>query len=98
MQFHVYRIARDRLVIDLQSDIPTLPIWVVAPLFPENSDLKALSILEPIIAIEGQRSALHVGELAAVPASILRGDPVADVRAHDYAIRQALDMIFSGVR
>lgn len=96
MQFHVHRIAPDRLVIDLQSDIPTLPTKVVAPLFPENPDLKALSILEPVIEIEGQRYAVHVGEMAAVPASILRGNPVADMRAHDYAIRRALDMVFSG--
>lgn len=96
MQFHVYRIARNRLVIDLQSDIPPLPTRVVAPLFPESSELKALSILEPIFEIEGQRHVLHVGEMAAVPASILRGDPVADMRAHDYAIRRALDMVFSG--
>lgn len=96
MQFHVYRIAHNRLVIDLQSDIPSLPTRVVAPLFPESPELKALSILEPIFEIEGQRHVLHTGELAAVPASILRGDPVADMRAHDYAIRRALDMLFSG--
>lgn len=96
MQFHVYRIAGDRLVLDLQSDVPSLPTRVIAPLFPESPDLKAISILEPIFEIEGRRYVLHAGELAAVPASILHGLPVADMGAHEYAIRRALDMLFSG--
>lgn len=96
MQFNVYRIAGDRLVLDLQSDIPSLPTRVIAPLIPDSPDLKAISILEPVFEIEGRRYVLHAGELAAVPASILNGATVADLGAHEYAIRRARDMLFSG--
>ena len=96
MQFHVYRITGNRLVLDLQSDIPPLPTRVIAPLIPESPELKAISILEPIFEIEGRRHVLHTGELVAAPASVLRGAPVADLRSGEYEIRRALDLLFSG--
>jgi toxin CcdB len=34
--------------------------------------------------------------MAAIPSSVLKGEPVADLSASDYAIRGALDMVFSG--
>ncbi len=96
MQFRVYRITGDRLVLDLQSGIPSLPTRIVAPLVPESPVLKAISILEPVFELEGRRHVLHSGELAAVPASILNSAPVADLSAREYEIRRALDMLFSG--
>lgn len=96
MQFRVYRIAGDRLVLDLQSGIPSLPTRVVAPFVPESPDLKAISILEPAFEVEGRRYVLHSGELAAVPASILATAPVADLSDREDEIRRALDMLFSG--
>ncbi len=96
MQFAVYRVPGDRLVLDLQSDIPELPTRVVAPLVPHGPSLKAISILEPIFEIGGRAYALHTAEMAAVPAALLRGDPVISLQARDYEIRRALDMLFSG--
>jgi toxin CcdB len=96
MQFCVYRISGDRLVLDLQSGIPSLPTRVIAPLIPERPDLKAISVLEPVFVIEGRRYVLHTGELVSAPASVLAPTPVADLREYEYEIRRALDMLFSG--
>jgi toxin CcdB len=38
---------------------------------------------------------LNTADMAGVPATFLT-EPVADLRAHDYEIRGALDMVFSG--
>jgi toxin CcdB len=96
MQFHAYRLWDGRLILDLQSDVIETPTRVVAPLIPERPDLRAISVLEPILDIEGERMALHTGELAAVPTKLVAGPPVADLRDRDYEIRRALDMLFSG--
>jgi toxin CcdB len=96
MQFHAYRLSDGRLILDLQSDVIATPTRVVAPLVSEHPDLKAISILEPILDIAGERMALHTGELAAVPAKLVSGPSVADLRSRDYEIRRALDMLFSG--
>jgi toxin CcdB len=96
MQFCVYRVSGDRLILDLQSDIPSLPTRVIAPLIPERPDLKAISILEPVFVIEGRRYVLHTGEMVAAPASVVGSAPIADLREHEYGIRRALDMLFSG--
>ncbi len=98
MQFHVYRISGGRLVVDLQSDVPALPTRVIAPLIPLETGPKPLTILEPVFELEGRPHALHTAELVAAPAALLRGTPVADLTAHDYEIRRALDMLFSGFR
>ena len=95
-QFRVYRLPGGALVLDLQPDVMSLPTRVVAPLVPTEPRLPAFTRLEPVFDIEGQRLALHTGELAAVPARLVEGEPVADLRGEDYAIRRALDMLFSG--
>jgi toxin CcdB len=96
MQFHAYRLRDGRLILDMQSDVIETPTRVVAPLIPERPDLRAISILEPILDIGGERMALHTGEMAAVPAKLVAGPPAADLRDRDYEIRRALDMLFSG--
>jgi toxin CcdB len=95
-QFHVYRIGTDRLVLDLQTDLVDTGTRVVAPLLPLAASPTPLTILEPVFEIEGVAHALHTAEMAAVPAGLLRGAPVADVTARKYEIRRALDMVFSG--
>ena len=82
---------------DLQSDIPALPTRVIAPLVLERPDPKAISILEPVFAIDGRRHVLLTGELAAVPAAILRRASVADRGAHERPIRQEPGPLFTGV-
>jgi toxin CcdB len=95
-QFHVYRLPDGSLVLDLQSDLVPTGTRVVAPLVPEHPILPLLARLEPRFEIDGERLALHTGELAAVLTRLLTGEPAADLSREDYAIRGALDMLFSG--
>jgi toxin CcdB len=95
-QFQVYRIGTGRLVLDLQTDLVDTGTRVVAPLLPLATSPKPLTILEPVFEIEGVAHVLHTAEMAAVPAGLLRGAPVADLTGRDYEIRRALDMVFSG--
>jgi toxin CcdB len=95
-QFQVYRLPGDLLVLDLQSDLIATATRIVAPLVPERAGPPAMTRLEPVLVIEGERYALHTGELAAIRGHLLKGLPVADLTAEDYAIRGALDMLFSG--
>ena len=95
-QFHVYRIATDRLVLDLQTDLIETGTRVVAPLFPLSSGPKAIGRLEPVFEIDSEAHVLHTAEMAAIPSALLKGQSVADLSAFDYEIRGALDMVFSG--
>ena len=95
-QFDVYRLPGGPLVVDLQSDLIETGTRVVAPLLPEHADLRAIGRLEPVFEIGGERVALHTGELAAVPAGLVKGPPLKSLLHEDDAIRRALDMLFSG--
>ena len=95
-QFHVYRLPGNRLALDLQSDLIETGTRVVAPLIPNADGPRPLTRLEPILEIDGEPHALHMAEMAAVPTRLVKGEPVADLTDHDYAIRGALDMVFSG--
>jgi len=96
VQFHVYRVPGDRLVLDLQTDLIETGTRVVAPLVPVGSGPKAIGRLEPVFKVEDSSFVLHTAEMAAVPSAILKGEPIADLSASDYEIRGALDMVFSG--
>ncbi|KGK99853.1 CcdB family protein [Thalassobacter sp. 16PALIMAR09] len=95
-QFHVYRVAGDRLVLDLQTDLIETGTRVVAPLLPVASGPRPIGRLEPIFKIEDASFVLHTAEMAAIPSALLKGAPVANLSASDYEIRGALDMVFSG--
>ncbi|UOA34296.1 hypothetical protein DSM110093_04131 (plasmid) [Sulfitobacter sp. DSM 110093] len=95
-QFQVYRIAGDRFVLDLQTDLIETGSRVVAPLVSLASGPKPIGRLEPIFNIQGMAYALHTAEMAAIPSALLKGAPVADLSEFDYEIRAALDMVFSG--
>jgi toxin CcdB len=95
-QFHVYRIVGDRLLLDLQSDLIDTGTRVVAPLLPLSQGPQAIGRLEPILKIDGVAHVLHTAELAAIPSGLLKGRPIADLSVHDYEIKGALDMVFSG--
>jgi toxin CcdB len=95
-QFHVYRIAGGRLLLDLQSDLIDTGTRVVAPLFPLAQGPQPIGRLEPILGIDGVAHVLHTAEMAAVPSGLLKGAAVADLSAQDYEIKGALDMVFSG--
>ena len=95
-QFQVYRLASSRLVLDLQTDLIDTGTRVVAPLFPASDSPKPIGRLEPVFEINGEPHALHTAELAAIPSTLIKGPPVADLSDRDYEIRSALDMVFSG--
>ena len=95
-QFHVYRLAGSRLVLDLQTDLIDTGTRVVAPLFPVSDSPKPIGRLEPVFEINGEPHALHTAELAAITSTLIKGPPVADLSDRDYEIRSALDMVFSG--
>lgn len=95
-QFHVYHMPGGLLVLDLQSDLLDTGTRVVAPLIPIATGPRPLTRLEPILEVGGEPHALHTAEMAAVPVGLVKGASVADLTEHDYAIRGALDMVFSG--
>ena len=95
-QFHVYRIAGGRLVLDLQTDLIDTGSRVVAPLVALSSGPTVIRRLEPVFKVDGEDYVLHTAEMAAIPSTLLKGAPVVDLTASDYEIRNALDMVFSG--
>lgn len=84
------------MLLDLQSDLIDAGTRVVAPLLPLSQGPQAIGRLEPILEIEGVAHALHSAELAAIPSGLLQGRPIADLSVHEYEIKAALDMVFSG--
>ena len=97
MQFCAYRLRTGQLVLDMQSDVLShLKTRLVAPLVTESAGDKAMTILEPVLEMEGERRVLLTTEMVTVPASLIAGRPVARFTDADYAIRRALDMLFSG--
>jgi toxin CcdB len=95
-QFHVYRLASGVLVLDLQTDVIDAGSRVVAPVVPVGTGPRALTRLEPVLQIGGVAHVLRTAELAAIPAALLKGSPLADLTAQDYEIKRALDLVFSG--
>ncbi|MFY2823890.1 CcdB family protein [Ruegeria sp. MALMAid1280] len=95
-QFQVYLLAKDRLVLDLQTDLIDTGSRVVAPLFPKSRGPSPIGRIEPEFAIAGVPHVLHTAEMAAIPSGMLNGPPVADLTEFDYEIRRALDMVFTG--
>jgi len=95
-QFRVYRLARGRLVLDLQTDLIDTGTRVVASLHPLNEGPAPISRLEPILEIYGELYVLHTAEMAAIPSKLLAGPPVADVSDRYFDIKSALDMVFAG--
>jgi toxin CcdB len=95
-QYQVYRTVGGRLLLDLQSDLIETGTRVVAALLPLAHGPRPIGRLEPIFEIDGVPHVLHTAELAAIPAAVLKGRPVADLSGHDYAIKGAIDMVFSG--
>jgi len=95
-QFQAYRLTDGRLLLDLQTDLIDTGSRVVAPLIPLSEGPARIRRLEPAFEIGGVAYVLHSAEMAAVPAALLKGPPLADLSGFDYEIRRALDMVFSG--
>ena len=97
MQFCAYRLRTGQLVLDMQSDVLShLKTRLFAPLAPESAGAKAMTILEPVLELEGERLVVLTTEMVTIPASLIAGPPVARFTESDRTIRRALDMLFSG--
>jgi len=79
-----------------KTDLIDTGTRVVAPLFPVSDGPKPIGRLEPVFEIDGEPYVLHTAELAAIPSTLIKAPPVADLSGQDYEIRSALDMVFSG--
>jgi toxin CcdB len=96
-QFDVYRLPDGRLVVDMQATfLSSLPTRIAAPLVPTATGPSPLGRLEPVFMVEGERCALHVGEIAAIPRGVLSGPPVATLSGEAYHIIAAIDFLFTG--
>ena len=96
MQFHAYRLPDGGLVLDMQADVLShLLTRLVAPLVPE-AGTRPVTILEPVLDVQGARLVLLTSEMMTIRAKLLREPPEARLIDADYTIRNALDMMFSG--
>ena len=83
-------------LVEVQSDLlDGLQTRAVLPLVPHTPDLKVVRRLNPKLTIDGKEFALFTHLIATVPASRL-GQTKMNMRAHDYEITSALDMLFQG--
>ncbi|MFO1106036.1 MAG: CcdB family protein [Amaricoccus sp.] len=96
-QYDVYRLSGGRLVVDMQaSSLSALPTRMAAPLVPVDEGPMPLAHLEPVFVVGGVACALHVGEMAAIPRSVLSGPSVATLAGEAYRITKAVDFLFTG--
>lgn len=96
-QYDVYRLPDGRLVVDMQAaSLSALPTRMAAPLTPIDKGPTPLAQLEPVFDVHGVACALHVGEMAAIPRSVLAGPPVATLAEDAYRITKAIDFLFTG--
>ena len=101
MQFRVYtykRESRYRLFVDVQSDIIDTPgRRMVIPLVSARlfSD-KVSRELYPVVPVGDELCRLMTTEMASVPASVT-GEEVADLRAQENEIKNAINLMFWGI-
>jgi len=96
-QFDVHRFGNGSFVVDCQADsLSHLATRIVAPLM-RCADAPAPSTrLHPVFRFEGEPFLLATHLLSAMPIHDL-GRPVASLAAEEYVIKNALDMLLSGV-
>lgn len=102
-QFHVYRNPRAEskqrfpLLLDVQSDlIGALETRVVVPLAPlTGKSPTRLTVLMPVLEIEGRKYSMYTPQLAGIPKRDL-GVEVADLSSIRPEIIAALDLLISG--
>ena len=84
-------------LLDVQADLlRDLNTRVVVPLIPPGSAPRPAGRLNPVLTVAGAPAVMVTQFLSAVPAGLLRGDPVplADQGA---AILGAIDLLVTGV-
>ncbi|MFN3280062.1 MAG: CcdB family protein [Tabrizicola sp.] len=84
-------------LLDVQADLlRDLNTRVVVPLFPPEAAPRPAGRLNPVLTVAGQPAVMVTQFLSAVPASLLRGDPVS-LAGQGTAIQNALDLLLTGV-
>lgn len=83
-------------LLDVQNDVlDHLNVRVVIPLMRPDFAPKPARRLNPAFEIEGKEHLMVTQYISAVQVSEL-GKLTATLRAHDYTITEALDMLFQG--
>jgi toxin CcdB len=96
-QFDVHPFGRTAFLVDCQSEsLSHLATRVVVPLMRSEDVPLPMVRLNPVMTVHGAAFVLATHLLTAVPRSEL-GAPVASLVDQEYAIKNALDMLLSGV-
>lgn len=83
-------------VVDVQSDqVAGLPTRMIVPLARPDG-FQAVRRLNPLVEVDGERLALMINLMAAVPRQIL-GPPVTSLADRRNEIVAALDFLFTGI-
>lgn len=84
-------------LLEVQADLlRDLNTRVVVPLMPPDSAPRPAARLNPLLTVAGAPAVMVTQFLSAVPASLLRGAPVA-MADQGVAIQNALDLLLTGV-
>ncbi len=101
-QFDVYRNpdpgTRDTVpyLADIQSDfLSDLATRLVVPLL-RDAEAERLERLTPVVIVDGEAHLAAVQEMAAIPARLLRGAPVASIANHRDELVGAIDFLVVG--
>lgn len=95
-RFDVYRDARGRLLLDVQTDLlPDLVTRLVVPLLPVEAVPSPMKRLQPIFAFDGRSYVMATQLMAAVPVRSM-GRPLGSLDERYDQIKAAIDMVFLG--
>ena len=87
--------GKRRLVVVLQHRVlDDLVTVVTAPLYSVN-ELERVRQLRPVVEIAGTEFLVAIDRLAFLPRRQL-GAPIANLQEHEYQLRKALDLGYSG--
>lgn len=83
-------------VADIQADqLSGLPTRMIVPLARPDG-FQPIRHLNPLVEVDGERFAVMVHLMAAVPRQVL-GPPVANLEHHRADLIAALDFLFTGI-
>lgn len=84
-------------LLDVQADLlRDLNTRVVVPLMPPGAAPRPAGRLNPLLTLAGAPAVMVTQFLSAVPATLLRGDPVP-LADQGTVIQNALDLLLTGV-
>ena len=95
-QFDVFRLDHGQYVLDCQSDLlNSYNSRLVVPLVPPGGGLPAMTRLNPVFDVAGQRLMMMTEFATAVSVRELR-DAIGGLASHDLAIKGAFDYLING--